>query len=96
MIRLLCCFLLFLSCNRTSLNVKESLVPCSQNEAQAIANEFVKQKKTSLEAYSVLLEENDSIYIFHYNLKDERQRGGGALIHISKNNCELVVSKLFQ
>lgn len=70
--------------------------PCTSEKAKIISDKFLEKKKFDLKIYSSSIEENEEEFIVTYELKDARQRGGGAVINISKETCKVSKSKLFQ
>ena len=87
---ILICFT-FCQCGSTN----RIMEPCTSEKAKIMSDKFL-EKKFDLKDYSSSIEENEVEFIVTYELEDTRQRGGGAVINVSKETCKITKSKLFQ
>lgn len=85
-------FFTFYQCGSTN-GIME---PCTSEKAKNIADKFLEKKKYDLKDYFSTIEVDEGQFIINYKLKDTVMRGGGAIINISKETCEITKTKLFQ
>lgn len=84
--------LIFLSCNTN----KRFTMKCDVDEAEKIADEFMRINGHDLSLYNRTLESKDDSYLIKYSPKDTLVLGGGAEIEIAKTSCKYINYKFYQ
>lgn len=69
---------------------------CTRENAQLVADKILVENGYDLAVLSRELLQEDGLYTIEYSPKDVETRGGGAEIIVSKKDCTVMSTKLYQ
>ncbi|MEZ4888460.1 MAG: hypothetical protein R3E32_27280 [Chitinophagales bacterium] len=68
----------------------QTIIPCTVDAAKEVSNTYIDNIKGNIALYTVMIKEQDTVFVVIYTLKDKTMRGGGAEITISKSDCRVI------